>query len=109
MKLQELKQAVFRLACISNTQRLKKERPDLTQGRDLRYKKEWESMLELLNQRRSQGLELSLTDLDESEAMLKDSLFKVGRLAGLPDKAMELDWQRIKLESQFRDLHIEEL
>ncbi len=41
--------------------------------------------------------------------MLKKSLFTVGHLAGLNNESIEVDWQRIKLENQFTDIHIEEL
>jgi hypothetical protein len=41
--------------------------------------------------------------------MLKESLIAVGRISGLSDNEIEVDWQRIKLEAQFEDVHIEEL
>jgi hypothetical protein len=41
--------------------------------------------------------------------MLKESLFTIGNLAGLNNDTIELDWQKIKLENQFSDLHVEEL
>lgn len=53
--------------------------------------------------------DLTLEDLAASEQMLRESLFTVGRMAGLDDQAIEIDWQRIKLESQFADIHIEQL
>jgi hypothetical protein len=109
MKLQALKQEVFSLTCTANTVQLRKEHPDLTEGRDLRYKIQWFGILERLKTLRSQGLELSLIDLEESEQMLKKSLFTVGVLTGLSDTQIEADWQRIKLEAQFGDIHIEEL
>jgi hypothetical protein len=87
----------------------RKQRPDLTKERDLRYKVQWLEILEKLKALRSIDLELSLTDLEQSEQMLKESLSKVGRLAGLNDEQIEVDWQRIKLEAQFSDIHIEEL
>lgn len=109
MKLQAIKQEVFSLTNTSNTQRLKKERPDLTNGRDLRYKTQWLEILEQLKELRTQELDLSLADLDQSEQMLKNSLFNVGRMTGLSENQIEIDWQRIKLEAQFGDIHIEEL
>jgi len=109
MKMQEIKQEVFSLTCTTSTQQLKKERPDLTQGRDLRYKEQWNAILEKLKILRDQGSEMSLSDLERSEQMLKESLFEVGHVAGLTDDQIELDWQRIKLEAQFEDIHIEEL
>jgi hypothetical protein len=109
MTLNMLKQEIFSLTCTANTQQLRKQHPKLTQGRDLRYKKQWLEILEQIKQLRQAGQDLSLADLEASEQMLKQSLFKVGQMAGLPDLDLELDWQRIKLEAQFSDLHIEEL
>lgn len=106
MKLGEIKQKVLDLASTENSKQLKKERPDLTKGRDLRYKAQWLEILEKLNNEPS---DLSLSDLDKSEQMLKKSLSTVGNLAGLSDDQIEVCWQRIKLEAQFGDIHIEEL
>ena len=57
--------------------------------------------------------DLTLEDLAASEQMLKDSLFTVGRMGGLSDREIELDWQRICLDAQFNvqfaDIHIEQL
>jgi cell division protein FtsL len=53
--------------------------------------------------------DISLEDLEKSEQMLKDSLFKIGHMAGLSNDQLEADWQRIKLEASSRDIHIEEL
>jgi ribosomal protein L29 len=109
MKIQELKQEVFSLTCTTNTQQLRKERPELTEGRDLRYKEQWTELLEKLKVLREQGQDMSLSDLEQSEQMLKESLFEVGHIAGLSNDKIEIDWQRIKLEAQFGDVHIEEL
>jgi hypothetical protein len=109
MKIQELKQEVFSLTCTTKTQQLKKERPDLTEGRDLRYKEQWTEMLEKLKVLREQEQDMSLSDLEQSDEMLKESLFEVGHIAGLSNDQIEIDWQRIKLEAQFGDVHIEEL
>lgn len=109
MKIHAAKQEVFSLTCTTNTAQLRKERPELTDGRDLRYKAQWFEILEKLKALRSYGLDISLTDLEQSEQMLKESLFTVGQMAGLGHDNIEVDWQRIKLESQFRDVHIEEL
>jgi hypothetical protein len=109
MKMQAVKQEVFSLTCTSCTQQLRKERADLTEGRDLRYKLQWLEILEKLKYLRQQGLELSLQDIEKSEEMLQVSLLHAGRMAGLSDVAIEADWQRIKLEAQFTDIHIEEL
>jgi hypothetical protein len=109
MKMQEIKQEVFSLTCTTNTQQLKKERPDLTQGRDLRYKEQWTEIFEKLKVLQEQGQDMSLSDLEQSEQMLKESLFEVGHIAGLSNDQIEIDWQRINLEAQFGDVHIEEL
>ena len=109
MKIQELKQEVLILTCTTNTEQLKKERPDLTEGRDLRYKEQWTEILEKLNVLREQGQDISLSDLEQSEQMLKESLFEVSHITGLSNDQIEIDWQRIKLEAQFGNVHIEEL
>lgn len=109
MKMQAVKQEIFSLTCTANTKQLKKERPDLTNSRDLRYKAQWLEILEQLKTLRIQGLDMSLSDLEQSEQMLRESLLKVGHIAGLSDDQIEIDWQRIKLEAQFGDVHIEEL
>lgn len=106
MKLGKTKQKVFSLTGTENTKQLKNKRPDLTKGRDLRYKTQWLEILEKLN---NQHPDLSLGDLEKSEQMLRESLSTVGHLAGLNDDQIEVDWQRIKLEAQFGDIHIEEL
>ncbi len=109
MKMQEIKQEVFSLTCTSNTQQLKKERPDLTEGRDLRYKEQWMEILEKLNVLREQGQDMSLSDLEQSEQMLKESLFEVGHITGLSNDQIEIDWQLLKREAESRDIHISEL
>ena len=109
MKMQKLKQEVYNLTQTSNTKQLKKEHPDLTADRDLRYKAQWAEILDKLKALRAQGQDLSIADLQESEKMLKQSLMKVGHLSGLSDRDIEMDWQRIQLEAQFGDIHIEEL
>jgi hypothetical protein len=109
MKMQDVKQGVYRLTYTNSTKQLRKERPDLTDGRDLRYKAQWLEILEKAKELRDKGLDMSLEDLDQSEQMLKESLYSVGRMADLDDEKIEIDWQRIKLEAQFGDVHIEEL
>ena len=109
MKLQEIKQEVYRLTCTKNTKQLKNKHLKLVEGRDLRYKVQWISILNEIKSLPNQNLDVSLTDLENSEKMLKESLFTIGNLAGLNNENIELDWQRIKLENQFSDLHIEEL
>ena len=113
MKMQAIKQQVYRLTCTSNTKQLKLQRYDLTYGRDLRYKQQWQEILQQLKELRASGQDFSLADLEQSEQMLKDSLFTVGRLSGMSDDALEIEWQRIQLEAQFNaqfgDIHIEQL
>jgi len=53
--------------------------------------------------------DLSLDDLSRSEQMLKDSLFKVGRMAGLSDAQLFADWQQINQQTSESDIHIDEL
>ena len=109
MKMQEIKQEVFSLTCTTNTQQLRKERPDLTEGRDLRYKQQWVEICQKVKQLRLQDQDMSLEDIEQSEQMLRNSLFEIGQIAGLNNDQIEIDWQRIKLTSQFSDVHIEEL
>lgn len=109
MKILDIKQEVFNLTCTVDTKRLKQERPDLTNGKDLRYREQWIVILDRVKYLRDRELDLSIADLDASEQMLKESLFNVGRMAGLNEDRLDIDWQRIKLESQFSDIHIEEL
>ena len=109
MKISDIKQEVFKMVGARDTKRLKKERPDLTEGKDLRYKEQWLLIFVRVKHLHSYGLDMSIEDIDESEQMLKKSLFNVGRMAGIGENKLDADWQRIKLESQFSDIHIEEL
>ena len=109
MKMQAIKQEIYNLTCTKNTQQLKKERPDLTNGKDLRYKAYWQQILQQLKLLRKQDFDLSFTDLKQSEKMLKQSLLTVGKIAGLDNDKLEIDWQRIQLEAQFSDIYLEEL
>lgn len=108
MKMAAVKQEVYKLTGTETTQELKKEYPQLTQGLDLRYKVHWMTILEQVRALK-QSPDISLADLEKSEQMLKASLFKVGAMAGLNEDELELDWQRIQLEAQISDIHIEEL
>lgn len=109
MRILDIKKEVFQLTCTVDTKGLKKNHPNLTNGKDLRYKEQWLKILEDVKLLRIQGFDLSITDLDESEKMLKESLYTVGKIAGLNAEQLEINWQRIKLESQFLDIHIEDL
>ena len=107
--MKSIKQEVYNLTCTQNTQQLKKERSDLTIGKDLRYKAHWLDILEQIKLLKEKNLDISLQDLEVSEKMLKESLMKVGCMAGLDKNKIEIDWQRIQLETQFTDIHLEEL
>jgi hypothetical protein len=115
MKLQEIKREIYKLTCTTNTKDLKQQRSDLTQGRDLRRKSEWEAMLGIIIDLRDKGQDFSIDDLENSERALKESLFKIGRLAGMSNEKIELDWQRIQLDSQYAmqfnefNIHVEDL
>ncbi len=109
MKLKAIQQEVYNVTRTKNTKQLKTERSDLTAGRDLRYEVQGLNIIEQIKSLQEKGLDISLNDLQESEQMLKESLFIVGRIAGLKDKKIEIDWQRIQLETQLSDIHIEEL
>jgi hypothetical protein len=109
MKLFKIKQVVYDLTHTKNTKQLKKKRSDLTKGKDLRYKSCW---IEIFNQTKllkEKNLDISLQNLEASEKMLKNSLLTVGRMAGLNDAKIEVDWERIQLETQLADIHLEEL
>jgi hypothetical protein len=108
MKMAEIKQEVYKLTGTETTKELKKEHPQLTEGLDLRYKAHWVSILEQVRALK-QVPDISLAELEQSEQMLKESLFKVGALAGRSQDELEIDWQRIQLEAQVADVHIEEL
>jgi hypothetical protein len=109
MKILDIKKEIFQLTCTTNTKSLKKEHPDLTKGKDLRYKQQWLKILEDVKTLRIKGFDLSVADLDKSEKMLKESLCAVGKMVGLNENQLDIDWQKIKLESQFFDIHIEGL
>lgn len=109
MKIQAIKQEVFSLTSTCTTQELKKQHPKLIGGRDLRYKAHWFEILEQVQALHAQSVDLSLTELEESEKMLQQSLITVGLIAGLSHEEISLDWQRIKLEAQISDIHIKEL
>jgi hypothetical protein len=109
MKLNEVKQQVFHLTCTQNIKQLRRQHPHLTQNSDFRYKSNWLRVLEQLKEHRATDNDLSLLDLEQSELMLKESLFNVGKMAGISDKSLEIDWQRIQLNSLITDIHIEEL
>lgn len=109
MKIKKIKQEVYYFTYTKNTQQLKSERSDLTTGKDLRYKLHWFEILNQLKLLREQSLDISFNDLEASEKMLQNSLLTVGRMAGLNDAKIEVDWERIQLETQLADIHLEEL
>lgn len=49
MKIQELKQKVYHLTQTTNTKDLKKSRPELVQGKDLRRKDSWNHIFQALS------------------------------------------------------------
>jgi hypothetical protein len=100
MKLQAIKAEVFRRVGVAGTTSLKLQRPDLTQGRDLRYKFQWLEILSLLKD------DLTLNDLAREEQELKQSLHRVERLAGTSVTVVEETWQTIQQSSQADDLDI---
>jgi hypothetical protein len=53
--------------------------------------------------------DISLEDLEKSEQLLKDSLFKIGHMAGSTNEQLEADWQLLKFEAESKDINIEEL
>jgi hypothetical protein len=53
--------------------------------------------------------DISLEDIERSEQMLKNSLFTVGHATGLTDEQLENEWEKIKLESEAADVHINDL
>ncbi len=100
MKLQVIKAEVFRRVGVAETTALKRQRPDLTQGRDLRYKDQWLVIYSLLQD------DLTLDDLAREEQELKQSLHRVERLAGSAVAAVEKTWQIIQQTAQADDLDI---
>ncbi|MEM9155738.1 MAG: hypothetical protein AAGB13_12010, partial [Cyanobacteria bacterium P01_F01_bin.33] len=101
MNMRSLKQTVYRLTCTETTKQLKQERPDLTRGRDLRYKTQWKAILDRIEELRESDRDISLADLEQSEQMSKNSFFKLGRTLGKSQESLEIEWQRILLEAQF--------
>jgi hypothetical protein len=100
MKLQVIKTKVFRWVGIADTTALKRQRPDLTQGRDLRYKAQWLAIYSLLQD------DLTLDDLTREEQGLKQSLHRIERLAGTAVATVEKTWQIIQQNAQADDLDI---
>ena len=84
-------------------------RLDATYGVDPELAAAQAELREIFDAEEARLEDISLEDLDRSEEMLKASLFEVGRLAGLSEDQSEIDWQRIKLDAQFSDIHLEEL
>ena len=96
MKLKSIKQEVYHLTSTKNTKQFSKKYSHLTKGKDLRDKSHWLDILEQIRLLREQSLDISLKDLEDSEKMLKESLFTVGKMAGLNEDKLEIDWQRIQ-------------
>lgn len=100
MKLQNIKTEVFRRVGVSSTIALKRQHSYLTKGRDLRYKSQWLEIHSILQD------DLTLEDLDRQEIELKQSLHRMGRLAGTSFAAVEETWRSIQEKSQADDLDI---
>ncbi len=96
MKLKSIKQEVYHLTSTKNTKQFSQKYSHLTKGKDLRDKSHWLDILEQIRLLREQSLDISLKDLEDSEKMLKESLFTVGKMAGLNKDKLEIDWQRIQ-------------
>lgn len=113
MKILEIKKQVYQLTDTTNTEQLKKKYPKLVKHKDLRYKQHWSLLLKelksLVSHDSDLSFDLSLDDLEQSETMLKLSLITVSLLAGISNEQIEMDWERIKLENQVTNLHLEEL
>ena len=62
MKMATVKQEVYRLTGTETTQELKRAHPELTKGRDLRYKAHWLKILEQVRALK-QLPDMSLDDL----------------------------------------------
>ncbi len=109
MKLKSIKKEVYHLPYTKNPKQFRKKYSHLTKGKNLRDKAHWLDILKQIKLLREQSLDISLKDLEDSEKMLKQSLFTVGRMAGLNDEKIEIDWQCIQLETQFTDIPLENL
>jgi hypothetical protein len=100
MKLQEIKAEVFKRVGVTTTSALKKQWPDLAQGRDLRYKSQWLEIQVLLAE------DVTLADLAREEQEMKQSLHRIGRLVGTAVAETEEIWQNIQRNSQRDDLDV---
>ncbi|KAI9134006.1 hypothetical protein [Acaryochloris sp. CCMEE 5410] len=111
MKLQEIKVEVFRLTGVPRTPELKRQRPVLTYGRDLRYKAEWLAILDLLKHQQTIQPDITLNQLDQQDIELQQSLHRVGRVTGLSAEAVDKIWKGIQHNSQANsiDITLEEL
>jgi hypothetical protein len=98
MKITEIKGRVFEVSNTKNTKQLKAKYPKITDGKDLRFKKSW---CEILGQFGGvlPGKNIFNMSLDEMDKLLKEHLVKIGKNSGLTDSELEIEWQRIKLES----------
>jgi hypothetical protein len=78
MKLQELKEAIFKELLLDNSQQLKKQHPDLVKGLDLRKKASWEQIAQNLNQQNDldfqQTIALALEANQKSNQIVAESL-----------------------------------
>lgn len=112
MKLQAIKSEVFRLTGVPLTPELKRQRPDLTLGRDLRFKAEWIAILDILRQQQTEQPDITLNELEQQDIELKQSLHRVGRITGLSVQDVEATWKTIQQNTQAHssvDITLEEL
>lgn len=109
MKLCEIKLKVFDLLSVTETKQLKKNYPHLVRGKDLRYRVSWSDLLNQLLVIEADVGTVTLETLQETDEYLRQSFFETHRFLGYSDDKIEVEWQRIALEAQFSDIHIEEL
>jgi len=78
MKLQQIKQAVFEALRLKTTQELKKIRPDLVKGLDLRTKTAWQQIEKALTEEADRQFQTTLLEAQkanmESNSIVADSL-----------------------------------
>lgn len=103
MKITEIKRDVFDFLAVQDTKSLKAKYPKMVVGKDLRFKKSWQEILEKIQkmglERHStmtkrlyeQNLEIDLIDRKIFQMLGKD--------AGLNPSEIQLEWEKLKLES----------
>lgn len=89
MNIKEIKDKVYQKTNVLNTAELKRERPDLTKGKDLRYKKSWQHILDALED------DYTLDDLEQDAKELHQNLHRIGRAFGQSYQQVEDTWEEI--------------